>query len=258
MRTMYPAVTVRGRTRGNRWTLVIPSIVAGLLAGWMQAEAAVTPEQKCLAGRAKALARYTKCVHGEVARYYEIGGVAYPDKLAKCSTKYGATWARLQAASLASPATETCDAPRFIDGGDGTVTDNLSGLQWEKKTDDATVHDQDNLYTWSAGGTAGDGTVYVTFLPTLNGAGFAGQHDWRLPTLAELLGIVQPAYPNCSTPPCIDPTFGPTDSTTAAAAFWTVNTFLQQAWYVGFDAGYPGSYLTKTTPSAARAVRGGF
>src|SRR5262249_19397201 len=44
--------------------------------------------------------------------------------------------------------------PSFADNGDGTVTDNRTGLQWEKKDgDDGTVneadlHDVDNGYAW--------------------------------------------------------------------------------------------------------------
>jgi len=52
-----------------------------------------------------------------------------------------------------------------------------------EKTDDATVHDKDNVYSWSAGGaggTAADGTAFTTFLASPNSGGcFAGQCDWR-------------------------------------------------------------------------------
>jgi len=33
---------------------------------------------------------------------------------------------------------------RFIDHGDGTVTDTRTGLMWEQKTDDGSIHDKDN------------------------------------------------------------------------------------------------------------------
>ncbi len=51
-------------------------------------------------------------------------------------------------------------------------------------------HDLDNYYSWSAGGTAADGDAFTNFLDDLNSTGFAGQHDWRLPTLFELQTIV--------------------------------------------------------------------
>jgi hypothetical protein len=40
---------------------------------------------------------------------------------------------------------------RFVDNGDGTVTDTRTGLMWEQKTDDGSIHDKDNVYTWSTG-----------------------------------------------------------------------------------------------------------
>src|SRR2546429_7397381 len=64
---------------------------------------------------------------------------------------------------------------RFVDNGDGTVTDNQTGLQWEQKTTTvgsgvnlADPHDVDNSYTWSSSGTAADGTAFTDFLATLN------------------------------------------------------------------------------------------
>src|SRR5205809_4983867 len=43
----------------------------------------------------------------------------------------------------------------YADHGDGTVKDLNTGLVWEKLSDDGTVHDKDNLYTW-ANAFAGD------------------------------------------------------------------------------------------------------
>jgi hypothetical protein len=41
--------------------------------------------------------------------------------------------------------------PRLVDNGDGTVTDNETGLMWEQKTDDGGIHDATNRYSWSNG-----------------------------------------------------------------------------------------------------------
>ena len=38
-------------------------------------------------------------------------------------------------------------ARSYTDNGDGTITDNTTGLIWEKLTDDGTIHDKDNVYT---------------------------------------------------------------------------------------------------------------
>jgi hypothetical protein len=51
--------------------------------------------------------------------------------------------------------TSGCYAARFVDNADGTITDNQSGLQWEKKVeldhtaDLANLQDADNLYAWT-------------------------------------------------------------------------------------------------------------
>lgn len=37
----------------------------------------------------------------------------------------------------------------FVDNGDGTITDTSTGLMWEKKSDDGSIHDKDDVYTWS-------------------------------------------------------------------------------------------------------------
>jgi hypothetical protein len=100
------------------------------------------------------------------------------------------------------------------------VTDRLTGLQWEQKTDDASVHDKDNFHSWSTIPPAADGTAFTSFLTTLNGGCFAGQCDWRLPTLLELQTILLEPYP-CTTSPCIDQAvFGPT----AVNGYWSATT----------------------------------
>ena len=69
------------------------------------------------------------------------------------------------------------------------VRDNVTGLIWEVKTDDGSVHDKDNEYTWydsnpatngGDAGTPGDGTDTEDFIAALNAESFGGQTDWRL------------------------------------------------------------------------------
>jgi len=89
--------------------------------------------------------------------------------------------------------------PRFIDNGDGTVSDLQTQLMWEKKDDAGGVHDKDNTYTWSGnqGSPQPFGTLFTVFIVQLNhcGAdpttGFAGHCNWRLPSDDELQTLYQ-------------------------------------------------------------------
>jgi hypothetical protein len=165
--------------------------------------------------------------------------------------------------------------PHYVDNGDGTVTDNVTGLMWEKKTDmarnntpcDTTdVHCVTNLYSWSVAPayTDPDGTLYTDFLAQLNNlvtpndsvsVCFAGHCDWRIPTIGELRSILTAPYPTCTSAPCIDPIFGPTQ----AHYYWSFSSFASNAgdaWNVVFYGGFV-SHSGKGLNYFARAVRGG-
>ena len=242
--------------------LVPAALVAGaLLVPARTTRAASTPEQICQEGRYAAAVKYAACHDKAMAMYFAgqkcFTTEKYEQRHSRCRVKYTAMWANLQA--VASGTGATCDAVRFAVS-EGTVTDKLTGLQWEQKTDDGSVHDTDNLYTWSAsaGSANADGTVYTSFLATLNGAGcFANHCDWRLPTISELLTILlEEPYP-CTTSPCIDQTiFGPL----ASSGDWTsktCNVVASAAWSVNFHNGNV-FYQSKNAQFAhVRAVRGG-
>jgi hypothetical protein len=69
----------------------------------------------------------------------------------------------------------------YTDNGNGTITDNNTGLVWEKKSDDDSIHDKDNFYTWDEA---------FAFVTDLNAAKFAGHNDWRVPNYKELISIL--------------------------------------------------------------------
>ena len=155
---------------------------------------------------------------------------------------------------------------RYVDNGDGTVTDTQTGLMWEQKVAGSGFpHGVDLLFKWSSTGTDPDGGAFTSFLGALNNCtsadgssvtgGFASHCDWRLPSIVELQTILLAPFP-CGTSPCIDPIFGPT----AASNYWsstTVAGFPADAWFVDFenDGGvFPGF---KPGTGFVRAVRGG-
>jgi hypothetical protein len=144
------------------------------------------------------------------------------------------------------------------DNGDGTVTDNQTGLQWEKKTN-SNVSD---TYTWSSTGTAPDGTLFTSFLATMNcqisvdgSCGLAGHYDWRIPNIAELKTIVDPGAAGCgSGSPCIDPIFGPT----AVSHYWSSSSDAggpADVWHVFFIDGSTSSGSKTGNRHAGRAGR---
>ncbi len=174
--------------------------------------------------------------------------------------------------SAAGAVLKCVTAARFIDNGDGTITDTQTGLQWEQKTGTVGTlvtctfaanncpdpRHVNNRYAWSNTGSAPDGALFTDFLERMNGKicsvstcqGFGGYSDWRVPTLAELQTIL-----DCGNgSPCINPIFGPT----AAAFSWSSTALAfgpSAAWVVSFNNGFVG-FDGKSIPYHARAVRG--
>ena len=142
------------------------------------------------------------------------------------------------------------------------VKDNVTGLIWEKKTDDGTIHDKDNTYYWydsnpwtngGNAGFAGGGANTEEFIKDLNDANFGGYTDWRLPTIKELAYLVNSSIPNPG--PTIDTTYFPD---TSATFYWSATTLADDAysaWGIGFDYGYDDSN-GKNVRACVRAVRG--
>lgn len=189
----------------------LSTLAIATLALLATAASAATPEQLCQAARYRESAKYRSCQDKSLFKWYVTQTLDKPQEaFDKCTAKYAGKWAKLNAKY---PGT-TCDQARFTDNGDGTVTDNLTALRWEKKTADASVHDHTNWYTWTSAsmGTTANGTAFTSFLDTLNGTCFAGHCDWRLPSIGELGTIVTGAYLSCADP-CIDPIFGPITTT---------------------------------------------
>jgi hypothetical protein len=245
-------------------SLTVAACAALLWAGTALAQ--TTPQHKCDRARITAWKKYVSCIEGVVAK--DAKGVGFDEfkAFAKCRHTYFKKWTGFQTNKYLKGSTcrnDTSDLARFADNGDGTVTDRLTTLVWEKKTTDSSVHDEGNEHSWStADPWAESGTAFTSFLSAgLNGGGgFAGANDWRLPTLAELQTIVQD-FPctrgscSCGSDPCIDVTF----SSTQSYFYWSSTTRQpgpDYAWIVHFGFGEVG-HSSKFTTHFVRAVRGG-
>ncbi len=149
-------------------------------------------------------------------------------------------------------------ARSYTDNSDGTITDNRTGLMWEKLDDNNTggIHDIDNSYTWY--------TAFTSKIATLNSGNFAGYNDWRLPNVNELRSLTDFGRYG----PAIDPAFNTgcaagctvtSCSCTASNYYWTATTYqngASLAWSVLFNDGY-GGVSGKSSSNSVRAVRGG-
>jgi len=129
------------------------------------------------------------------------------------------------------------------------VRDNVTGLIWEVKTNDGSVHDTDNKYNlthfWPY-------SAY-DFLSVLKSSEFGGYSDWRLPTAKELTSIVNMGMGTGD--PFINTDYFPN---TKATAYWssTTNAFYgDHKWHVHFLNG-SFSYSRNNDLNYVRAVRG--
>jgi hypothetical protein len=157
---------------------------------------------------------------------------------------------------------------RFNLNGDGTLTDNQTGLMWQVITSSCqntcNTSSSTNTYTWSSGDNNPDGTLYTSFLVNVvnvnvsaNGTAtcFANHCDWRIPNIGELQTIIELSAPGCNTPggACIDPTFGP-----PAGTYWSSTSAsgtIGSAYVVNFNNGSV-QYVSDTGSYYALAVRG--
>lgn len=121
----------------------------------------------------------------------------------------------------------------MIDNRDGIVTDEATGLLWQQKTPTKTMNWQ-NALTYCERLELGDHT------------------DWRLPTITELLSLVDYSRYN----PTVNTKYFPD---TVSSYYWSSTTYAYNtyyAWGVYFHNGYDYSYY-KNSSYYVRAVRKG-
>jgi hypothetical protein len=135
---------------------------------------------------------------------------------------------------------------RYADNGDGTITDLDTGLMWEKKSDDGSLHDHDDIYAWSSENGLQE-TIW-DWLEDVNaegGTGFAGHTDWRIPNVRELASLVDygagdPAIDAVFATGCVPGCSAVACSCTSSFHYWTSTTAVDTplfAWAVVFGAG---------------------
>jgi hypothetical protein len=133
------------------------------------------------------------------------------------------------AQAIATPA-----AVRFVDNGDGTITDTRSGLTWSK----ATLCEEEINHAQAE-----------KICAELD---LAGHNDWRLPTVDELFALAD----RTRTEPAIDTEAFPD---TQSDWYWTSTISAWSsgfAWIVGFYDGNANYYHRDYNNAFVRAVRG--
>jgi hypothetical protein len=129
--------------------------------------------------------------------------------------------------------TNTLVLSRFKDNEDGTITDTLTGLMWQKQ-------DEQNLLTWEAS------------LTQFNTLFLGGYSDWRMPTREELRSITDFS----TTVPSIFSTYFPN---TVSGNYWTSTPNPYQNDHIWCIHLYNGNdnFQTANNKYYSRAVRGG-
>lgn len=130
---------------------------------------------------------------------------------------------------------------RFTDNGDGTVTDNLTGLMWVK--DPAQLPGFSSPMYWYDALNACENLV------------FAGYDDWRLPNINELLSIIDHSR--------FDPAFDPLffvpfpDTWTPYWSSTSSSSWIDGAWALYPYDGYKTIWSKPWDMCFVRPVRGG-
>lgn len=124
---------------------------------------------------------------------------------------------------------------RFTDHGNGTITDNNTGLMWVKDPDATGI---------------GDASAWLETITACEALTFAGYSDWRVPNINELSSLIDYSR----TMPAIDPIFLNTSSFSWSST--VVYGISDHAWDVDFGVGTV-AYSKRKTTGFVRPVRNG-
>ena len=139
---------------------------------------------------------------------------------------------------------ETAPASRFTVNANQTVTDLATGLIWKQCA-------QGLSGAGCSTGTATD-LDWESALAAAQTENFAGQTDWRLPNVKELLSIIEFA---CNGPAINIEIFPNTQS----SSVWSASpSNFDKSWIVGFNFGGARNFVfSRNDPFGVRLVRGG-
>jgi hypothetical protein len=274
--TATAADVLSGKTFSSSAGLgVVGSVPAGANVSGPNGSQTFTIPDGLYAGYKTATANDTNLVAGNIVKGVSIFGVvgtqppAQPLKTGQTTSYAGGDDGAVQKGAALS----------YTDNADGTITDNNTGLMWERKVkldstpDGTNPHDADNRYPWggsctsetacNSGGTCcqtsadcvsphtctitdaqSTGLTIFGWVAQLNTANFAGHNDWRIPNVRELHTIVDYGVINPSVASAFQGAScgaGCTDITSAACSC-TVSGF------------YWSSSTVATTPGSAWGV----
>ena len=158
------------------------------------------------------------------------GGIgAHP----KTETKSAGGTFNFHVRAVRNPFSTTFSTPHFTDNGNGSVTDNFTGLIWQKVQATSTM-------TWEEA---------LAYSKTVT---LAGKSDWRLPNIKELQSLNDPKLTN----PSFNKTYFPN---IVSGNFWSSTSLyltMAKAWDLNVDYGIV-SQVDKTTKENVLLVRGG-
>jgi Protein of unknown function (DUF1566) len=137
-------------------------------------------------GQQLALEMKSSTVKPLAAKFYKLAQTTQKQVDEAQSSRF---WAQIEAQNTQFQR-QSANSAGYILHGDGTVTDTKTGLMWMQCA-------EGQGYVGSAGDIGGQVLHYTWDLAmrlptTLNQhSGFAGHHDWRLPSLSELQSLVR-------------------------------------------------------------------
>lgn len=150
----------------------------------------------------------------------------------------------VQVCKTESEIPSTTPDSRFRDNANGTISDDGTGLMWQKcqlgQTGSICSNGSPNTYTWQQA------------LEEAENNSIAGFSDWRLPNQKELLSIVEQR--------CINPSINMNYFlNTGDYTFWSSSPYSEStsdAWHVDFSNGNP-NYDSRSLVARVRLVRTG-